>query len=137
MVWGATSSVKRGLKYLTLVDIPERPLTKWECAWRRERTAPVPFLNPNALLPHLDNLTAERSCGFPFRFEVIRNLVRALVSQIEISFRDQEEVEKSLQRTFQTRRFPSLAVHFVVIATVLNLHAVWRSVYRERQVTVI
>lgn len=111
--------------------------TRWECERWREQTEPVPFLNLNALLFHLDNFTAKCSYGFPFGFEVIRNLVRALVSQIEISFRDQEEVEKPLERTFQTRRFPSPAVHFVVIATVLNLHAVWYSVYRERRVTVI
>ena len=62
---------------------------------------------PNAPPLHLDDLPAECGGRFPFQLTVVRDLVRALVSQAEITFRDKEEVEKSPERTFQTREFLS------------------------------
>ena len=61
-------------------------------------TAPVPRFN--VLLLHLGNLPAECSCRFPFGLKVVRNLVCALVSQIEITFWDQKAVEKSSEWAF-------------------------------------
>ena len=90
----------------------------------------------NALLPHLSDLPVKCGGRSSFGPKVVRNLVSALVSQIEIAFRDQKEVEKSPERTFQTRRFLSPTCALVTIAT-LNMNIVFFPVRRERQVTVI
>lgn len=102
----------------------------------RNGTEAVPFFN--ALPLRLDDIVAKCGGRFPFWFKVFCDLVRALVSQVEIAFRDQEEMEKSPERTFQTRQFPSLSSYFAVPIAILNVNVVWSfSVCRGGRVTVI
>ena len=84
-------------------------------------TAPVPLFN--ALLLHLVDLTAKCSNRFPFGFQVVCNVICALVSQAEIAFWDQEEVEKSPEWSFQTRQFSFLMPYYVATVVMLNVNA--------------
>jgi hypothetical protein len=66
---------------------------------------PVPSFN---VFLHLSDHPAKCSDRLPFRFEVVRNLVCALVPLVRVAFRDEEKMDKSSERAFQTREFPTL-----------------------------